>query len=88
MLRASPHLSHFVPLPPWSRKRTRRKKRDVYVTNPIVYREAKLATAMSKYEQVGKGRKGDERSVKVREFRKRKGWQHGRKVSHQYEAIY
>ena len=47
---------------------------------------------MSKYEQVGKGRREekreDERSVKIREFRKGKGWQHGRKVSHQYEAIY
>lgn len=70
MLRASPHLSHFVPLLARSRKRTGRKKRDVRVANLIVYREAKLTTAMSKYEQVGKGRRGDGRSVKVHEFRK------------------
>ncbi|KYN36470.1 hypothetical protein ALC56_09431 [Trachymyrmex septentrionalis] len=68
MLRASPHLSHFVPLPPRSRaKRTRRKKRDVHVANPIVYREAKLATAMSKsMNRLGKGERGKDGSTEER----------------------
>lgn len=64
------------------------KERDVRVASPIVYREAELATAMSKYEEVGKERRGDEKSVRVRQFRKGKGRHRGRKVSRQYEAVY
>lgn len=75
MLRASPHLSHFVPLPPRSRKRTGRKKRDVCKPDctsraQTCNRNVKVWTGWRREKR----RWG--RSVMVREFRKRKGWQH------------